>query len=230
MRRLSDLFKTTALASALLCAGPALADEASEVAATAAHVQSQLSGQFSKFAGSEENAAALVSGLRQGREIVFDDGTVLPPSGQTMGYGEVKISLALAEAILRDASIEDPTPEQIAAVLGGGTIDGPDGPITYEGILTQRAAGQGWGEIAQNHDLKLGHAVSAVSGRKGASGSTGIDAAAQRAQAAKAQRPERLAKAQRAHKVERPMKIERPVRLERPVRIERPVRPERPFQ
>ena len=135
-----------------------------------ATVESKLSNEFSAFLGGEEQARQVVSGLRTGKSfsLVADDaatveGRPLPPADSTqpaviepptgtMGYGNVRLTLKLAEARLAEYGISQPTNEQLSAVLVGGDIDG----AVVEGILTERAAGAGWGEIAQRYDLKVG--------------------------------------------------------------------------
>jgi hypothetical protein len=109
--------------------------------------------------------------------------TIIPPT-QKMGFGNVDNELALTEASLRQQGIGAPTPEQLKTALTG--------------VLERRAAGNGWGEIANAMDLRLGDL--------------------KRAERA----PERVARSARP---ERPEKIERPQRPERP---ERPAKPERP--
>ena len=70
-----------------------------------------------------------------------------------MGYGNVRITLRLAEAQLGKLGISQPTNEELSAMLVGGEIDG----VHVEGILNERAAGAGWGEIAKKYDFKVGH-------------------------------------------------------------------------
>ncbi|OZB70093.1 MAG: hypothetical protein B7X33_02945, partial [Lysobacterales bacterium 13-68-4] len=89
----------------------------------------RLSTEFSTFAGSDANASALVNGLRDGTAITLDetvtnaDGTTsttqvtIQPATGPLGYGNVRIALALAEASLAQQGITDPTAEEIAAAL-----------------------------------------------------------------------------------------------------------------
>lgn len=159
-----------------------------------AKVTSRIADTFADFAGSQANAASLVNGLRTGGEITLTGGTgtgtntsadsggrvaaskggtapatatFAPPTG-TMGYGGVYASLALAQAQLASYGIDNPTPQQIAAALNGGTVTSGTGEsVALEGILQMRADGMGWGEIARAQGTKLG---SVVSGMKHASG------------------------------------------------------------
>lgn len=138
-------------------------------------VVSRLVTEFSDWAGSTENATALVRGLRRGSTIVLSDdgGIFTPPTSVTfdpptkaMGYGEIRIALALAETRLAQQGITDPTPEQLQDALVGenpepGTTDG------QKGILQMRADGMGWGAIAKSMGVTLG---SVVSGKVAADG------------------------------------------------------------
>lgn len=131
--------------------------------AQAAH----LAAKFTALAGSEENAAALVTGLRGGTAVTLTstvDGqtvtTEFQPATGELGNGNAAISLALAQQSLSKAGITQPTPEQLVTALNGGTVTGSDGtPTTLAGVLTLRAAGQGWGDIAQTLGVKLGPAM-----------------------------------------------------------------------
>jgi hypothetical protein len=133
------------------------------------NVEAKLSSEFAEFLGGEEAAAEVVESLRTGQGFSWTqngDGEPLPdasaadvppptenalPTG-TMGYGNVRLTLKLAEASLADLGIDQPTNEQLSAMLLGGEIDG----TAYEGILVERAAGAGWGELAQRYGFKVG--------------------------------------------------------------------------
>ncbi|HZZ94773.1 MAG TPA: hypothetical protein VFE23_19590 [Usitatibacter sp.] len=89
--------------------------------------------------------------------------TIDPPTGK-MGWGEVKIALALAEDSLAKAGITNPTPEQLQAALNGGDItvknaDGTTTTTTLKGVLTMRASGMGWGQIAKADGTTVGAAL-----------------------------------------------------------------------
>ena len=78
------------------------------------------------------------------------------PTG-TMGYGNVRLTLRLAQAEFDRLGIDrPPTNEELSAMLLGGEINGAEGIAVYEGILNQRAAGEGWGQIAKSYDFKVG--------------------------------------------------------------------------
>jgi hypothetical protein len=163
--------------------------------ATATTPESKLAAQFTDLAGSRENAASLVSGLRTGSAITLTD--PVAPSGSTpgtagttftaptkpMGYGNVRIALNLAKAQLASQGITNPTPEQLQTALVGAA--GPGGTGTQSGILQMRADGMGWGKIANSMGVKLGAVMSGKqtwpapgSTTTTASGSSGVTTAA----------------------------------------------------
>ncbi len=172
----------------------------------------KLVSQFSTFAGSTDNAKALVTGLRTGSSITLTSSgttgssTTFTPPTKPMGFGNVNISLALAQASLAQQGITNPTPQQIQAALVGGSVTTSRGTTTLPGILTLRSEGKGWGVIAKSQELNLGKVVSGTKTDKS-------EKVAERTQ-----------KAERAEKVERPEKMERPERVERPEKVERPGR------
>lgn len=142
----------------------------------------RLVDRYTAFAGSKQNAEALVTGLREGTEVKLTRGgttaTFTPPTGK-MGYGNVDIALALAEASLKEKGITRPTPAQLEA--------------TVMDILKMRADGKGWGQIAQIHGYKLGEVMRADKAERAAA------------------KPERAAaKPERASRVERPQRPEKP--------------------
>jgi hypothetical protein len=135
---------------------------------------SRLAADFSTLAGSTENAAALIKGLRLGMPITLmvldpcsgkapspgDSGGSLSFSLPTrpMSYGNIRIALSLARAQLAREGIAQPTPQQLrAALLGSRSKAAP----ATDGILVRRAAGFGWGRIAHALGLKLGTIVDA---------------------------------------------------------------------
>lgn len=138
-------------------------------------VAAKIAGNFTTLAGSEENALALVNALRSGEtvELAYAPagtetaptiGIIDPPTGQ-MGWGNVKISLALAQDQLARLGITNPTPEQLQAALNGGDVivvnaDGTTTTTTLRGVLQMRADGMGWGNIAKAGGTKLGPVVS----------------------------------------------------------------------
>lgn len=200
-----------------------------------------LATTYSTFAGSDANATALVNGLRTGESIILtsDTGTggtttavstTFTPATSKLGYGNVNIALALAQAELTKLGITNPTPAQLQAALNGGTITTSTGTTTLPGVLQMRSEGQGWGVIAKKLGLNLGEVVSASKTGKSAATSERKADVAKDKSVAKADKVDatRLEKVERPAKAERPVKIERPERIERPEKVERPERVEQP--
>ena len=135
-------------------------------------VTGKIASDFQSFAGSEKNATALVTGLRNGTEITLTQrghrpATFTPPT-QPMGYGNVSTSLGLAQYQLAQQGITHPTPTQLAAALNGGTIYVNGQRVTFDGVLQMRADGMGWGQIAQQLGTKLGPVVSGIKSQNAA--------------------------------------------------------------
>ena len=90
--------------------------------------------------------------------------TTFTPPTRPMGYGNVRIALLLAREQLAQAGITQPTPEQLAAALMGGTVTNGTGATStttdFPGVLQMRADGMGWGRIANSMGVKLGHVMS----------------------------------------------------------------------
>jgi hypothetical protein len=142
-------------------------------------VASKIASNFSNLAGSKENSLALVNALRNGTNTTLTyttaattpggtptttTATYAPPTGK-MGWGNVKISLALAQDSLARAGVTNPTAEQLQAALNGGSVTAknPDGTTTttkLDGVLKMRADGMGWGQIAKANGTKVGPVVS----------------------------------------------------------------------
>ena len=144
--------------------------------------ESQLVSHYSTFAGSPANAQSLVTGLRDGTSItlVSTDPTVssatFTPATGKLGYGNINVALSLARADLARQGIANPTPAQLAAAMNGGAVVTALGPVSLSGVLAQRAAGMGWGQIANQMGVSLGSIVSASktdnAGKKSASATT----------------------------------------------------------
>ncbi len=181
---------TASLLAALALPMPALAATTSELDTqataldtTAANkgqtqVASKIAAFFTTLAGSKDNATALVTALRNGTAVnlttttgtgstaTTSTTTFTPPTGK-MGWGNVKIALALAQDSLLRAGITNPTPAQLQAALDGGTITKADGTtVTLKGVLQMRADGMGWGQIAQAGGTKVGPVVSSLKSTK----------------------------------------------------------------
>jgi hypothetical protein len=183
-------------ASLLLAGGAAAQSEDSTLAAQSARMDTlagsrgegevalRISADFSAFAGSPENASALVTGLRSGTEISLASGgeggatTFTPPTGR-MGYGNVYAALALAKQQLAGYGITQPAAEDLRAALTGGTITTVNGrTATLSGVLQMRADGMGWGQIARVLGFKLGPVVSAMRSANARIGAPGASTAA----------------------------------------------------
>lgn len=167
-------FKSTLICLAVLGAlsiAPVMAQTATspDTSVSTNNESTRLSTEFAGFAGSDTNSQALVSGLRDGTAVTLDDVTTNPdgtttttsttftPATGQMGYGNVKIALSLAEASLAQAGITDPTAAELEAALNGGTLVLADGTsVDLNGVLAARAAGEGWGQIANSMGFKLG--------------------------------------------------------------------------
>ena len=139
-------------------------------------VATKIASSFTNLAGSQDNALTLARALRDGSKVTLttttpgtgtDPGTTTttsftPPTGK-MGWGNVFNSLALAQDSLARLGITNPTNAQLQAALVGGDVTGADGKTTtLKGILTMRADGMGWGQIAQATGTKLGPVVSSI--------------------------------------------------------------------
>ncbi|TAK85519.1 MAG: hypothetical protein EPO20_10925 [Betaproteobacteria bacterium] len=118
-----------------------------------------------------EFAKVLVTGLRDGTEVVFKAGrtprnwiSFTPPTGK-MGYGNVDNALTLAQGSLASLNIVTGTPQSgqravtlfdVKAVLMGGNVTTPQNTtITLPGVLILRSQDLGWGEISQKLNVKL---------------------------------------------------------------------------
>ncbi len=90
--------------------------------------------------------------------------TTPPTTTTAMNKGQTDIAASLAKAQLAQYGITQPTPEQLNAALNGGAISTGTGAsaktVQLQGVRTQRAAGQGWGQIANGMGVKLGTVVS----------------------------------------------------------------------
>src|SRR5712664_944291 len=124
----------------------------------------RLTQNYTTLAGSQDNAKSLVTGLRNGTSVTLmstsggssSSTSFTPPTGK-MGYGNVNISLALAQAELSKLGITNPTPSQLQAALTGGSVTTSSGQsVQLSGILAMRAEGNGWGQIANSLGFKLG--------------------------------------------------------------------------
>jgi hypothetical protein len=137
-------------------------------------VVKDLSRLFSGFAGSSSNAGALVNGLRDGTAItlsatdakgVVSQTTFTPTTGQ-MGFGDVFISLALAQHGLLRLGIPRPSAQELQAVLMGGAITtGAAATLQttqLDGVLQLRSSGADWRKIAGSLDVRLAEVINSI--------------------------------------------------------------------
>lgn len=164
-----------AVSSAYLLGGAAAADtvaQTSTSAQTSVPARQTLISSFSEFAGSEENAASLVNGLRSGSLVTLAPATsgsstgadpsisFMPPT-RPMGWGNVRHALTLAQRELSAQGITDPTPAELQAALTGGSITTATGDtVNLSGTLALRSQGMGWGQISKTTGVPLGNAAS----------------------------------------------------------------------
>lgn len=137
-------------------------------------VTGRTAADFSGYYGTD-NAQALTSGLRSGKEIqlVGADGSQTSiPQRAPMGNGNVYISMALAQQRLTAAGINQPSATQIQAAMVGGQLTPGGEPV--QGVLQMRASGMGWGQIAHSLGVKLGPVVSAMKSANAAIGRSAI--------------------------------------------------------
>lgn len=206
-------------------------------------------GHFSDFFG--EDAEAVASGLRNGTiqyveplpegedagtetDTTADtetDGTAEAPeveegaeSGAGMGWGNVVITMALAEKFAEMANAE---------ALEGSELMTSDQALND--ILRMRQVdGMGWGQIAKSMGINLGEVMSGIHSNRPdmtekLAGREERDVAraekAAERELARAERMEKIGKPEKVAKMDRPEKPVRPEKAERP---EKPQRPERP--
>ena len=128
---------------------------------------SRIASRFEILAGSPENAASLVAGLRSGSEITLNSpdaatGVAFTPTTRPMGYGNITRALSLAQRQLAAQGITEPTPAQLSTALNGGTLTTVDGSgatqtVEMAGVLQLRSQGMGWGQIAHQLEVSPGN-------------------------------------------------------------------------
>lgn len=161
-----------------------LADSTTAPAAAAVPAN-RIASRFESLAGSPDNAARLVAGLRSGSEIRLDGGlaeggTSFTPATRPMGYGSISRSLALAQEYLAAQGIARPTPEQLRTALNGGTLTTIDNSgairtLDMPGVLQLRSQGSGWGQVAHQLGVSPGNHAAAGTSRLAPSTGIGLD-------------------------------------------------------
>jgi len=117
------------------------------------------------------------------------------------GYGQATIALALSQELMK----RDKTLSQSAALAQ---------------VVALRQERKGWGVIAKELGVKLGHVVSEVKkAEKATDQIAGKLDKADKDKVAKAEKPEKM------EKIEKPEKMEK---IEKPEKMEKPAKPEKP--
>ena len=132
--------------------------------------------QFTDLACTAENAKQLFDALHGGTSVTLtSEGKTATFTPTTkLGYGEAYIAMALAAEALHNAGVTGcATPDQWKSVLMGGPLAAAGTTTTttsrgasatssssFPGILALRSQGQGWGQIAQTTNVKLGQVMS----------------------------------------------------------------------
>ena len=157
---------------------------ADPVVAPAAVPARKIASRFESLAGSPENAASLVAGLRSGTEITLSapdstTGISFTPTTRPMGYGNITRALSLAQRQLAAQGITEPTPEQLHIALNGGTVTSVDSSgatqtVEVPGVLQLRSQGMGWGQIAHKLSVSPGNRPLTTSGVSG-TGTSGTE-------------------------------------------------------
>lgn len=163
---LSPAFAADAAAGTTTAVSTTATTDTDRVGATAAVPATRIARRFEGLAGSPENAASLVAGLRSGTAITLTSptsttGIRLTPTTKPMGYGNVTRALTLAQRQLAAQGITQPTPAQLSTALNGGTLttSSSDTTRTVEmaGVLRLRSQGMGWGQIAHQLSVSPGN-------------------------------------------------------------------------
>jgi hypothetical protein len=123
-----------------------------------------LFSEFAGFAGSQDNAAALVQGLREGSEVVLtgpgQQSVSFASRAGPLGYANVALALSVAQTNLALYNILEPDVHEVAAALAGGEILVAGETLNLPGVLNLRAQGMSWGQVAAELGFSLGDAVS----------------------------------------------------------------------
>jgi hypothetical protein len=118
----------------------------------AAQVAARIAGSFESLAGSEANALSIVNALHEGYAVRLresDGSFVMFAARSPMGWGGVKLTLALAQAQLQPASASSHvTPEHLIAVLNE--------------IVAMRNNGMTWAQLAEARGAKIDVMVSSL--------------------------------------------------------------------
>jgi hypothetical protein len=184
----------------LLIAGVAFAIPMAALADDAKDMQKnerQLQANVRRFDDDAARAVRTPDGQRRlderlGKQFNVDPAVVTGLRNRNLSPGQATIALALSQQLMK----QDKTLSQQAAL---------------DTIIAERQAGKGWGEIAHNHDLKLGRVISDV--KK-------ADKAAEHVASGKSDKVD-----QNVAKVDKP---DKPEKIDKPDKPEKPAKPEKP--
>jgi hypothetical protein len=218
--------------------------------------KSRLVDRYADLAGSADAASKLIGQLRTGGDFTVTetvtttttnaDGTTttqtstvdrtVPNAAGPMGWGEVNITLSLAQALVDSGKYADLQSALSGTATTVTNADGTTTTTTSGGVLAMRADGMGWGAIAKKLGFNLGTLMGA-SNRNATAGATSKGKAAKGGDTASASshgKPDKTGKALASTKTDRVATVEHPShpekveRVSRPEKVERPTRPERP--
>jgi hypothetical protein len=156
------------LAGSLLAAAESVSRESADTLALREHIVNvaKIAAGFGAFAGSDENAVALVEALRSGftAELHYPmAGTdpeprtlaITPPTGP-LEWHDVRMCMMLARDALTAVGVLRPSAEQLHASLLGGDVAVPGIRVmSFNGVLRMRAEGWSWGRIASERYQKV---------------------------------------------------------------------------
>lgn len=160
MNRVARQLWLVSLAAACLAA--AEANAGNPVSPAQMRAARQAAVQFEPLAGSARNARSLIEGLHRGALISLIASNParhveFTPPTRPMGYGNVIKVLTVAKQELAARGIARPSPEDLHAVLMGGSFVAGRGAarriVRTPGVLPLRSAHMGWGRIA--HELAI---------------------------------------------------------------------------
>lgn len=201
----------------------------------------RIAGYFSDFFGDEDYSRSVVAGLRDGSIHYVEplpEGTeeAAPETAETetaetpeleegaegnagMGYGNVLITMALAE--------------ELAVASAAAALEGEMGLSADESlneVLRMRQVdGMGWGQIAKELGVNLGEVISGIRSNRPEKVDQLVSVAERKTLRADARAEKQEMRAtERAVRVERVAKAERPEKSERVEKAERPEKPQRP--
>ena len=260
MNRITPRILPRALAAALVVAlgagvtATAFAQDDTTIVEQSTVPKSRLVDRYADLAGSTDAASKLIGQLRTGGDFTVTetvtttttnaDGTTttststvdrtVPNAAGPMGWGEVNITLSLAQALVDSGKYADLQSALSGTATTVTNADGTTSTTTSGGVLAMRADGMGWGAIAKELGFNLGTLMSASNRNATAATASSKAAKSGAASATSHGKPEKTGrdlastKTDRVAAVERPSRPEKAERPSRPEKIERPTRPERP--